>query len=120
MNPIRIEPQKALEDAVRFNQKLAAGLKTLRTLDDVSYGTTEKEEVYREDKLVLYRFKGSKAPTARTPLLIVKGVRAAKPTTLRPVGLPFRNTFVHRSSAAMPMSSWTVPGLKPLTWNVVR
>jgi polyhydroxyalkanoate synthase len=70
MNPIRIEPQRALDDAVRFNQKLAAGLKTLRTLDDVSYGTTDKEEVYREDKLVLYRFKGSKAPTAKTPLLI--------------------------------------------------
>jgi len=70
MNPIRIDPQKALDDAVRFNQKLAAGLKTLRTLDDVDYGATDKEEVYREDKLVLYRFKGSKAPTAKTPLLI--------------------------------------------------
>ena len=70
MNPIRIDPQRALDDAVRFNQKLAAGLKTLRTLDDVDYGATDKEEVYREDKLVLYRFKGSKAPTAKTPLLI--------------------------------------------------
>jgi hypothetical protein len=71
MNPIRIEPQRALDDAVRFNQKLAAGLKTLRTLDDVTYGATDKEDVYREDKLVLYRFKGEQAPTAKTPLLIV-------------------------------------------------
>ncbi|HEY4353906.1 MAG TPA: alpha/beta fold hydrolase, partial [Paraburkholderia sp.] len=71
MNPIRIEPQKALDEAVRFNQKLAAGLKTLRNMDEVDYGATAKEEVYREDKLVLYRFKGPRAPTAKTPLLIV-------------------------------------------------
>jgi polyhydroxyalkanoate synthase len=53
MNPIRIEPQKALDEAVRFNQKLAAGLKTLRNMDEVEYGATAKEEIYREDKLVL-------------------------------------------------------------------
>jgi len=70
MNPVRIEPQKALDEALKFNQKLAAGLKTLRTLDDVDYGATAKEEVYREDKLVLYHFKGPRAPTAKTPLLI--------------------------------------------------
>jgi len=70
MNPIRIEPQRALEEAVRFNQKLAAGMKVLRTLDDVSYGPTEREEVYREDKLVLYRFRGKNAPTNKVPLLI--------------------------------------------------
>ena len=70
MNPIRIEPQKALDEALKFNQKLAAGFKTLRELDDVDYGVTEKEEVYREDKLVLYRFKGANKPTAKTPLLI--------------------------------------------------
>ncbi|MDR3386182.1 MAG: class III poly(R)-hydroxyalkanoic acid synthase subunit PhaC [Rudaea sp.] len=75
MNPIRIDPQKALDEALRFNQKLAAGFKTLRELDDVDYGVTEKEEVYREDKLVLYRFKGKDSPTAANskksaPLLI--------------------------------------------------
>jgi len=42
----------------------------LRSLDDVDYGATAKEEVYREDKLVLYRFKGEKKPTAKTPILI--------------------------------------------------
>ena len=58
MNPIRIDPQKALGEAQTFNRKLAAGMQTLRSLDDVDYGATAKEEVYREDKLVLYRFKG--------------------------------------------------------------
>src|SRR5215469_1975261 len=71
MNPIRIEPQKALDEAVRFNQKLAAGLTTLRNMDEVDYGASVKDEVYREDKLVLYRYRGNKPPTAKTPLLIV-------------------------------------------------
>lgn len=70
MNPVRINPVAALAEAQKFNRKLAAGLTTLRSLDDVEYGATEKEEVYREDKLVLYRFKGSKTPTAKVPLLI--------------------------------------------------
>ena len=70
MNPIRIDPQKALDEAMKFNQKLAAGMKTLRKLDEVDYGATAKEEVYREDKLVLYHFKGTGKPTAKTPLLI--------------------------------------------------
>jgi polyhydroxyalkanoate synthase len=70
MNPIRIDPQKALEEAMKFNQKLSAGMSVLRKLDEVDYGATAKEEVYREDKLVLYRFKGANKPTAKTPLLI--------------------------------------------------
>ena len=40
--------QRALDDAVRFNQKLAAGLKTLRNMDEVDYGATDKEEIYRD------------------------------------------------------------------------
>ncbi|MGH8040615.1 MAG: class III poly(R)-hydroxyalkanoic acid synthase subunit PhaC [Rudaea sp.] len=70
MGPLRIEPLKALDEVVTFNRKLAAGMKTLRSLDEVDYGATAKEEVYREDKLVLYRFKGQTKPTAKTPLLI--------------------------------------------------
>ncbi len=70
MNPIRITLQQAIEETSKFQQKLAAGMKTLRELDEVDYGATDKEEVYREDKLVLYRFKGPHKPTAKTPILI--------------------------------------------------
>jgi polyhydroxyalkanoate synthase len=70
MNPIRISAQTAYEETAKFQQKMAAGLKTLRELDEVDYGATEKEAVYREDKLVLYRFKGPHPPTAKVPLLI--------------------------------------------------
>lgn len=71
MNPIRIEPTKALDEAMTLQRKLASGLKTLRSMDDVHFGVTDKEEVYREDKVVVYRFRGERKPTAKTPTLIV-------------------------------------------------
>ena len=70
MGPIKIEPQRALEEAMKFQGKLAAATQTLRSLDEVSFGITPKEAVYTEDKITLYRFKGDKAPTRKTPLLI--------------------------------------------------
>ena len=70
MGPIRIEPQKALDEALKLQQKLSASMTTLRSLDPVTFGVTPKEAVYREDKVTLYRFKGAKAPTSKTPLLI--------------------------------------------------
>lgn len=70
MTPFKITPEKALNEALKFNEKLAAGLKTLGQLDDVHYGCTDKEAVYKEDKLVLYRFKSEHKVTVKTPLLI--------------------------------------------------
>ena len=69
--PLKFDPKALVEEALRFNQKIAGGLATLRSLDEVHFGCTPKEEVYREDKLVLYRFKGESVPTAKTPILIV-------------------------------------------------
>jgi polyhydroxyalkanoate synthase subunit PhaC len=71
MDPFKIEPARALDEVLKMQKKLAAGMKTLRELDDVSYGTTDKEAVYREDKMVVYRFKGARRPTAKVPILIV-------------------------------------------------
>lgn len=68
---IRLEPKQLVDEALRFSQKFASGMRTLRQLDDVSFGCTEKEEIYREDKVVLYRFKGDKPPTSKVPILIV-------------------------------------------------
>ena len=71
MEPVKIEPAKALDEALKMQKKLAAGLRTLREVDDVEFGVTEKEAIYREDKMVVYRFKGPRAPTAKIPILIV-------------------------------------------------
>ena len=71
MGPIRIEPARALEELLTTQRKLGAALSTLREVDDVDFGVTDKEAVYGEDKLVVYRFRGDKPPTARVPILIV-------------------------------------------------
>jgi polyhydroxyalkanoate synthase len=71
MGPIKIEPARALEEALTTQRKLAAALTTLRSLGEVDFGVTDKEAIYSEDKLVVYRFKGEKPPTAKVPILIV-------------------------------------------------
>lgn len=68
--PFDVTPDKLAEEAANLQQKLGAGLATLRELDDVHYGVTAKEEVWRDGKVVLYRFRGEKAPTSKVPLLI--------------------------------------------------
>lgn len=68
--PLNISPGKLAEEAARFQQKLGAGLQTLREVDDVDYGATAKQEVWRDGKVVLYRFVGDRTPTAKVPLLI--------------------------------------------------
>lgn len=68
--PLNISPDRLAHEAARFQQKLGAGLQTLREVDHVDYGATEKQEVWRDGKVVLYRFIGDKTPTAKIPLLI--------------------------------------------------
>ena len=71
MGPIRIEPAKLFDEALKFQNKIVAGMNVLRQIDDVEFGVTAKDEVYREDKLVVYRFRGDRKPTAKVPTLIV-------------------------------------------------
>jgi polyhydroxyalkanoate synthase subunit PhaC len=68
--PLKLSPDKLAEEAMRLQQKLGAGLKTLREVEPVDYGATAKEAVYSDGRLTLYRFRGDSAPTARVPLLI--------------------------------------------------
>ena len=68
--PLNVSPQALAEEALQLQRKLGAGLETLREVDDVDYGATRREEVWRDGKVALYRFVGDAAPTARVPLLI--------------------------------------------------
>src|SRR5690606_8303041 len=70
MNPIHITPDELAGEVARFQQKLAAGLRTLRGIGDVGFGATPREEVWRDGKVVLYGSIGERAPTAKVPLLI--------------------------------------------------
>ena len=72
MVALQLSPEKIFKEVTNFNTKLAEGIKNLRNLGDLPSGVTEKEEVYREDKLVLYRYKSptGKKATNKTPMLI--------------------------------------------------
>src|SRR5690606_19501243 len=65
-----VAPGGVAAEAVRFQRKLAAGLQSLREVGGYEYGATGKEEVWRDGKVVLYRYAGAKAPTAKVPVLI--------------------------------------------------
>ena len=71
MGPINIRPEAAAAELAKLGEKLSKAGRTLREVDDVKYGVTAKEEVWRDGKVVLYRFRGEKAPSAKVPLLIV-------------------------------------------------
>ncbi|WP_242107039.1 class III poly(R)-hydroxyalkanoic acid synthase subunit PhaC [Luteimonas aquatica] len=68
--PLDFNAQALAEEAAALQKKLGAGLATLREVDDVDFGATMRQEVWRDGKTVLYRFVGEKAPTAKVPLLI--------------------------------------------------
>jgi len=69
--PLGFSVDDLLQETLAFQRKLAEGLKVLPGVDDVGYGATEREEIWRDGRVVLYRFVGDKPPTARVPLLIV-------------------------------------------------
>ncbi|MGD8957067.1 MAG: class III poly(R)-hydroxyalkanoic acid synthase subunit PhaC [Chromatiaceae bacterium] len=71
MIPFQMRPDEVLNEARGFNEKLAKGVGNLMDVGDIPSGVTPKEPVYKEDKLVLYRFKGEKPATNKTPLLVV-------------------------------------------------
>lgn len=71
MLPLHLRPDQAIQELLEFNKKLADGLKTLSDLGTLDVGTTPKEAVYQEDKLVLYRYKPITDKINPTPLLIV-------------------------------------------------
>ncbi len=68
--PIHFSAEGLAQEALQMQQKLAAGVETWRNVDEVDYGATTRQEVWRDGKVALYRFVGDKAPTAQVPLLI--------------------------------------------------
>ena len=56
--PIDIQPEDAVREIKKINEKIAKGLDFLSKLkdEDVDIGTTPKETVYTEDKLKLFHY----------------------------------------------------------------
>jgi polyhydroxyalkanoate synthase len=70
IGPLDFTPDRIAEETLTLQRKLGAAFETLRGVEDPQVGTTPREEVWRDGKVVLYRFRGEHAPTAKVPLLI--------------------------------------------------
>jgi len=68
--PFPVDPARLHEELTAFQRKIVDGLGAWRQSGPVSYGSTPREAVYREDKLTLWHFRSEKPPTAKVPLLI--------------------------------------------------
>jgi polyhydroxyalkanoate synthase len=66
-----LRPDRIAQELYEFNRRIAGGLRTLSRIDGVDVEASPKDAVYREDKLVLYRYRPRAPNPARVPLLIV-------------------------------------------------
>lgn len=65
-----MDPQIAMRELLDFSQKFAQGVPALQAASGVEVGCSEKEAVFRDDKITLYRYKPIAKPAGVTPLLI--------------------------------------------------
>ena len=66
--PLGFNAEDLLQETLAMQRKLMDGLTLLPSVEDVEYGVTTREEVWRDGKVALYRFVGGQAPVRRTPL----------------------------------------------------
>ena len=65
-----VDPQVAMRELIDFSQKFAQGIPALQAASGVEVGCSDKEAVFRDDKVTLYRYKPIAKPAGVTPLLI--------------------------------------------------
>ncbi len=68
--PLGFGADDLLQETLQLQRKLFDGLQLLPSVEDVDYGVTERQEVWSDGKVKLYRFVGSQRPSSRPPLLI--------------------------------------------------
>jgi len=69
--PLGFNADDLLQETLAMQRKLMEGLQLLPSVEDVDYGATAREVVWRDGKVTLYRFVGDAPPTSARPLLIV-------------------------------------------------
>jgi polyhydroxyalkanoate synthase len=74
--PLQVTPDQAASEAASLADKMARGAKLFSEVrdDDVAIATTPKDEVWRQDKVVLYRYRPLTDQKVRTPVLITYGL----------------------------------------------
>lgn len=96
MDPINITPEKALEEVVQFHRKLAEGMKTLSDLEEPTDYATDKDVVYRENKLTLYHYRPRVEKPCGVPILVAYAlVNRPYMTDLQPDRSLVRNLLDH-------------------------
>ncbi len=75
-NRFRMDPQSAFAEFSEFQRRMTQGRELLSKIknDDVQVATTPKEEVLRQDKVVLYHYTPMVEVTIKTPVLVVYGL----------------------------------------------
>ncbi len=72
MIPIDIRPDKLAQEMLDYSRKLGQGMENLLNAEAIDTGVSPKQPVYKEDKLVLYRYDTPEGTTpSAVPLLIV-------------------------------------------------
>ena len=69
--PLGFGVDDLLQETLQWQRKLVDGLKLLPGVEDVDYGVTEREEVWSDGKVKLYRFVATQPASTQPPLLIV-------------------------------------------------
>jgi polyhydroxyalkanoate synthase len=68
---VPLDIKNTLKEINDFNSKLLRASHALTDIEDVDVGTAEKELVFSEDKVRLFRYRRQGAPTCKTPVLAV-------------------------------------------------
>jgi len=73
---LQLDPAGIVKEFAEISGRLVRGSELLRSVKDqeVEVGTTPKEQVFRIDKTVLYRYDAVTVPTVKTPVLVVYGL----------------------------------------------
>ncbi len=66
-----ITPDHALEELLEFGRRFGDGLERLALRGAPEVGATARDEVYRDDSIRLYRYRGESSSNSRIPILIV-------------------------------------------------
>ncbi len=71
-----MNPYSAMAELSKLNDDVIAGINKLKTTKDadIKIGTTEKELVFEQDKVSLYRYKAIEKQTITTPVIVVYGL----------------------------------------------
>jgi poly[(R)-3-hydroxyalkanoate] polymerase subunit PhaC len=71
--PLGLKPEETLRQLIDLNRKVVTGIESLSRIrqEDIRVGTAPKQEIHREDNVVLYRYDPLVEQPFRVPILIV-------------------------------------------------